>query len=46
MHEARKMLLDESESDSDTNGGVQLTVNKDFAKRFEHNKKREERQRC
>jgi len=40
-----KMMLDDSGSESDS-GGVQLTVNKEFAKRFEHNKKREERQRC
>ena len=41
---ANKILLDDSDCDSDA-GGVQLTVNKEYAKRFEHNKKREERQR-
>ena len=27
-------------------GGVELKINEEFAKRFEHNKKREELQRC
>lgn len=42
-------LLDDSDSD-DEDGGAniaapQLKVNEEFAKRFEHNKKREEMQR-
>lgn len=46
---AKELLSDES-SDSD-DGGAQLAptdfhVNQDFARKFEHNKKREERQRC
>ncbi|KAI0816264.1 KRI1-like family C-terminal-domain-containing protein [Xylaria sp. FL0064] len=39
--EARsKVLFDESDDDSD--GGAELKINDAFAKRFEHNKKREE----
>ncbi|KAF4471658.1 hypothetical protein FALBO_1437 [Fusarium albosuccineum] len=46
---ARRNLLDESDSESD-DGGAALAapgfkVNEEFARRFEHNKKREERQR-
>ncbi|KAJ3475026.1 hypothetical protein NLG97_g9606 [Lecanicillium saksenae] len=45
---SKRNLLDDSDSDSD-NGGVDVAsgfkVNEEFAKRFEHNKKREERQR-
>ena len=37
-------LFDESEDESD--GGVELKVNDEYARRFEHNKKREERHRC
>lgn len=37
-------LFDDSEDESE-GGGVDLKVNDDFAKRFEHNKKREERHR-
>lgn len=37
-------LFDDSDSDSN-DGGVELKVNEDYAKRFEHNKKREERHR-
>ncbi|KAH6654627.1 KRI1-like family-domain-containing protein [Truncatella angustata] len=40
----RKMtMFDESEDESD--GGAQLKVNNEYAARFEHNKKREERHR-
>jgi hypothetical protein len=44
-----KDLLSDDSSDSD-DGGAQLDssdfkVNQDFARRFEHNKKREEKQR-
>ncbi|KAK6864160.1 hypothetical protein PG990_006404 [Apiospora arundinis] len=42
-HPARKLLFDES--DDEAEGGVKLQVNKEYAARFEHNKKREERQR-
>ncbi|KAK7965108.1 KRI1-like family protein [Apiospora saccharicola] len=42
-HPSRKQLFDESDDESD--GGVKLQVNKEYAARFEHNKKREERQR-
>ncbi|ODA82577.1 hypothetical protein RJ55_01084 [Drechmeria coniospora] len=42
-------LLDDSESDSDDGGaqlqGTSFKVNEEYAKRFEHNKKREERQK-
>ncbi|KAI0166034.1 Krr1-domain-containing protein [Xylariaceae sp. FL1272] len=42
--DARKpALFDDSDDQSD--GGVSLKVNQDYAKRFEHNKKREERMR-
>lgn len=47
---AKRKLLDDSDSDSEGGGAaVQDTgfaVNKEYARRFEHNKKREERQRC
>lgn len=33
------------DSDDDANGGVELKVNSEYAKRFEHNKKREEQHR-
>lgn len=47
--QARRNLLDDSDSESD-NGGAPVAasgfkVNEEFARRFEHNKKREERQR-
>lgn len=35
-----KVLFDDSDSDSD--GGANLKINDAYAKRFEHNKKREE----
>lgn len=43
----KQRLLDDSDSDSDSdsNGGASFQVNEEFAKRFEHNKKREERHR-
>lgn len=37
-------LFDDSDDESD--GGAKLQVNAEFAKRFEHNKKREELHRC
>ncbi|KAF2837750.1 Krr1-domain-containing protein [Patellaria atrata CBS 101060] len=40
----RVKLLDESDSD-EVNGGVSLKINDSYARRFEHNKKREEIQR-
>lgn len=51
---SRKMLDDDSSSDSgDESGGVpignedsQFKINEDYAQRFEHNKKREELQKC
>ncbi|KAJ3525359.1 hypothetical protein NM208_g11672 [Fusarium decemcellulare] len=46
---ARRNLLDESDSESDDGGAAVAApgfkVNEEFARRFEHNKKREERQR-
>ncbi|KAI1417795.1 Krr1-domain-containing protein [Hypoxylon sp. FL1857] len=39
----KKSLFDDSEDESD--GGVKLQINTEYAKRFEHNKKREELQR-
>lgn len=36
----KKVLFDESDDDSD--GGVDIKINDEYAKRFEHNKKREE----
>lgn len=47
-HSKRK-LLDDSDSESDDGGapvGETFQVNQDFARRFEHNKKREEKHRC
>jgi protein KRI1 len=46
---SKRKLLDDSDSESD-NGGAPLNesgfkVNEEYARRFEHNKKREERQR-
>lgn len=45
---AKRKLLDDSDSDSD-NGGAAVNsgfkVNEEFARRFEHNKKREEQHR-
>lgn len=45
---SKRALLDDSDSDSD-NGGADVKsgfkVNEDFARRFEHNKKREEKQK-
>lgn len=46
-----KMSLDDSDSESDSEtGGAKLAngfkVNEEYAKRFEHNKKREELSRC
>lgn len=37
-------LFDDSDDESD--GGVKLQINSEYAKRFEHNKKREELHRC
>jgi protein KRI1 len=46
----KRKLLDDSDSDSDDGGaaveGSGFAVNQEYARRFEHNKKREERQRC
>ncbi|RKF57726.1 Protein kri1 [Erysiphe neolycopersici] len=47
---ARPRLLDESSSEDESDGGVKLlesslTVNENFAKKYEYNKKREERQK-
>ncbi|KAG8165811.1 hypothetical protein KVR01_004363 [Diaporthe batatas] len=41
---ARKDLFDDADSGGETEG-VGLKINEDYARRFEHNKKREERQR-
>ena len=39
-------LLDDSDGDSESEaGGVSLNINEDYARRFEHNKKREEQHR-
>ena len=35
-----------SDDDNGPPGGVELKINEDYARRFEHNKKREELQRC
>jgi protein KRI1 len=47
----RKLLEDsESDSDEDIQGGVSVPadfkINAEYARRFEYNKKREERQQC
>ena len=40
-------LLDDSDDEADADdGGVSLRINEDYARRFEHNKKREEQHRC
>lgn len=40
-------LLDDSDDEADNDvGGVSLKVNEEYARRFEHNKKRAERHRC
>ena len=36
---------DDEGSDSDNDGGVPLKINEEYAERFEHNKKRQEKQR-
>lgn len=41
----RAALLDDSDGGSDHDSTVNLQINKEYAKRFEHNKKREELQR-
>lgn len=38
-------LLDDSDDDEQDAGGVALKVNEEYARRFEHNKKRAERHR-
>lgn len=51
---SRKLLDDDSSSDSgDESGGVPITneditfkINEEYARRFEYNKKREEKQQC
>jgi protein KRI1 len=40
----KKVLFDDSDDDSD--GGVDIKINDEYAKRFEHNKKRAELHRC
>lgn len=44
---SKRNLLDDSDSESDGGANVDsgFKVNEEFARRFEHNKKREERQR-
>jgi protein KRI1 len=44
-----KLLDDSDASDDETDGeagGVSLNVNEDYARRFEYNKKREDKHRC
>lgn len=44
---SKKLALDLGSDDDDgSTGGVKLKINEEYAKRFEHNKKREEKQRC
>jgi len=43
---AKLLDLSDDDSDTDDDGGISLKVNEDYARRFEHNKKRAERQRC
>lgn len=46
---AKKDLFDEADSGSESNSGDAdgqgLKINEEYARRFEHNKKREERQK-
>lgn len=47
--QSKRNLLDDSDSESDDGGApVKETfkVNEEFARRFEHNKKREDKHRC
>lgn len=40
-------LLDDSDDEVDEEaGGISLKVNEEYARRFEHNKKREEKHKC
>lgn len=39
-------LLDDSDDSDAEQGGVALKVNDEYARRFEYNKKREEKHRC
>jgi hypothetical protein len=39
-------LMEDAESDSDEEGGVTLNINEEYARRFEHNKKRSELFQC
>ena len=48
---SKSKLLDESSSEDESGGGALLEepgfkINQEFAKRFQHNKKREELARC
>lgn len=44
----KRKLLDDSDSESDGGAPVDASfkVNEEYARRFEHNKKREEQHRC
>lgn len=52
LKKQRKALLDDGSDESGDEGGVNLAegqefkINEEYARRFEHNKKREELQRC
>lgn len=41
-----KLLGDSDDEDDDPASGVSLKVNEEYARRFEHNKEREEQHRC
>jgi len=43
---SKKLALDLGSDDDDSARGAELKINKEYAKIFEHNKKREEKQRC
>ncbi|KAF8430025.1 KRI1-like family C-terminal-domain-containing protein [Tirmania nivea] len=42
---SKKFALDLGSDDDDSARGIELKINEEYAKRFEHNKKREEKQR-
>ena len=44
-HVPKRSLLDDSDPDLELDGGVNLQINQEYARRFEHNKKREELRR-
>lgn len=42
----RAKLLEDSDSSDGEDGGVSLSINKEYAKRYEYNEKRKEKEKC